>query len=193
MFCNTGRHHSVGEYAHGEVPSNELQIYTWQDATLRELTTLVRDVNPDTRRKGTFFDFALVYMGGGGGGRQVNNNAYRCLDQPINRPCLSSRETVIKWRKSELHALDRREQMIRRLWVCASLWSVISWTLALRRPIGFHQTIAGRVIRMEVGDQDNTWEWMKPTVLLLNSPFYFLRPTHPRTNALHSFREIAVV
>lgn len=96
MFCNTGRHHSVGEYAHGEVPSNELQIYTWQDATLRELTTLVRDVNPDTRRKGTFFDFALVYMGGGGGGRQVNNNAYRCLDQPINRPCLSSRETVIK-------------------------------------------------------------------------------------------------
>lgn len=31
------------------------------DATLRELTTLVRDVNPETRRKGTFFDFALVY------------------------------------------------------------------------------------------------------------------------------------
>jgi histone deacetylase complex subunit SAP18 len=60
VFCSTGRHHSPGEYAHGNVPSNELQIYTWEDATLRELTTLVRDVNPDTRRKGTYFDFALV-------------------------------------------------------------------------------------------------------------------------------------
>jgi histone deacetylase complex subunit SAP18 len=27
---------------------------------LRELSTLVQDVNPDTRRKGTYFDFALV-------------------------------------------------------------------------------------------------------------------------------------
>ncbi|XP_055702522.1 histone deacetylase complex subunit SAP18 [Phlebotomus papatasi] len=61
VFCSTGRHHSAAEYAHGNVPSNELQIYTWQDATLRELTTLVRDVNPETRRKGTYFDFALVY------------------------------------------------------------------------------------------------------------------------------------
>lgn len=62
VFCNTGRHHAIQEYAHGQVPSNELQIYTWQDATLRELTALVRDVNPDTRRRGTYFDFALVYM-----------------------------------------------------------------------------------------------------------------------------------
>lgn len=31
------------------------------DATLRELTTLVKDVNPDTRRKGTYFDFAIVF------------------------------------------------------------------------------------------------------------------------------------
>lgn len=62
VFCNTGRHHALQEYQHGEVPSNELQIYTWQDATLRELTALVRDVNPDTRRRGTYFDFALVTM-----------------------------------------------------------------------------------------------------------------------------------
>lgn len=66
VFCNTGRHHSLQEYSHGEVPSNELQIYTWQDATLRELTALVRDVNPDTRRRGTYFDFALVYYNNGG-------------------------------------------------------------------------------------------------------------------------------
>lgn len=69
------------EYSHGNTPSNELQIYTWMDASLKELTSLIRDVNPDTRRKGetgegkssdenptltlyfvgTYFDFALVY------------------------------------------------------------------------------------------------------------------------------------
>lgn len=36
VFCSTGRHHSANEFGHGNVPSNELQIYTWQDATLQE-------------------------------------------------------------------------------------------------------------------------------------------------------------
>jgi histone deacetylase complex subunit SAP18 len=31
------------------------------DATLKELTGLVKEVNPDARRKGTYFDFAIVY------------------------------------------------------------------------------------------------------------------------------------
>lgn len=31
------------------------------DATLKELSGLVKEVNPDARRKGTFFDFATVY------------------------------------------------------------------------------------------------------------------------------------
>merc|ERR1719347_1854899 len=42
-------------------PSNELQIYTWLDATLKELTGLVKEVNPEARRRGTYFDFSLVY------------------------------------------------------------------------------------------------------------------------------------
>lgn len=68
----------------GKIPSNELQIYTWLDASLKELTSLVREVssimptiimiihafsvlhqvNPDARRKGTFFDFAVIYPQG---------------------------------------------------------------------------------------------------------------------------------
>ena len=44
----------------GKVPPNELQIYTWMDATLRELTSLVREVNPESRKKGTYFDFAVI-------------------------------------------------------------------------------------------------------------------------------------
>ena len=45
----------------GGTPSNELQMYTWQDATLKELEGLVKEVNPEARRRGTYFDFALVY------------------------------------------------------------------------------------------------------------------------------------
>jgi len=31
------------------------------DATLREITSLVKEVNPEARRKGTYFDFSLVF------------------------------------------------------------------------------------------------------------------------------------
>ncbi|XP_044739178.1 histone deacetylase complex subunit SAP18 [Chrysoperla carnea] len=61
VFVTHNRHNNLNEYARGNVPANELQIYTWQDATLHELSSLVREVNPDTRKKGTYFDFALVY------------------------------------------------------------------------------------------------------------------------------------
>lgn len=42
----------MSEYQQGNTPKNELQIYTWMDASLKEITSLIRDVNPDTRRKG---------------------------------------------------------------------------------------------------------------------------------------------
>ncbi|NP_001161657.1 Sin3A associated protein [Saccoglossus kowalevskii] len=61
VFCSHNNHHRLGEYARGNVPANELQIYTWLDATLKELSSLVKEVNPDARRKGTFFDFAIVF------------------------------------------------------------------------------------------------------------------------------------
>ncbi|CAH1800019.1 unnamed protein product [Owenia fusiformis] len=61
VFCNMGRHNMIGEYGRGNTPSNELQIYTWMDASLKELTSLVKEVNHDAQMKGTFFDFALVY------------------------------------------------------------------------------------------------------------------------------------
>ncbi|PNF38349.1 Histone deacetylase complex subunit SAP18 [Cryptotermes secundus] len=61
VFCSTGRHHNMIDYSRGNVPANELQIYTWMDATLREITSLVKEVNPEARRKGTYFDFSLVF------------------------------------------------------------------------------------------------------------------------------------
>ncbi|VDM56247.1 unnamed protein product [Angiostrongylus costaricensis] len=60
VFCANGRHNPISDYMRGGVPANELQMYTWMDCTLRELTSLIKEVNPDARRRGTTFDFSIV-------------------------------------------------------------------------------------------------------------------------------------
>ncbi|MCL4125424.1 UNVERIFIED_CONTAM: hypothetical protein GTU68_063241 [Idotea baltica] len=61
VFCSNGRHNTFQDYRRGNTPPNELQIYTWMDATLKELADLVLEVNPDARRSGTVFDFMLFF------------------------------------------------------------------------------------------------------------------------------------
>lgn len=42
MDCQIGGHHTMDDFAvRGKEPKDEVQIYTWKDATLRELTDLV--------------------------------------------------------------------------------------------------------------------------------------------------------
>uniref|UniRef100_A0AC35G0D0 Histone deacetylase complex subunit SAP18 n=1 Tax=Panagrolaimus sp. PS1159 TaxID=55785 RepID=A0AC35G0D0_9BILA len=61
IFVANMRHNPIQEYKNGSVPQhNELQIYTWMDCTLRELMFCIKDVNIDSRRKGTTFEFAIV-------------------------------------------------------------------------------------------------------------------------------------
>ncbi|XP_076307704.1 LOW QUALITY PROTEIN: 17S U2 SnRNP complex component HTATSF1-like [Tachypleus tridentatus] len=81
VFINTGRHHPLSDYSRGNVPANELQIYTWMDATLKELTSLVKEVNPDARRKGTYFDFALVIPDHRGIGCRMTDIGSTCSGQ----------------------------------------------------------------------------------------------------------------
>ncbi|XP_065195139.1 histone deacetylase complex subunit SAP18-like [Sycon ciliatum] len=61
VFFNFGRHHRPDDFFRGNAPSDELQIYTWKDATLRELMTLVKEVNQDAQRRGMIFSFASVF------------------------------------------------------------------------------------------------------------------------------------
>ncbi|EEZ97816.1 histone deacetylase complex subunit SAP18 [Tribolium castaneum] len=61
FVSSNGYHHKPTDYNKGNTPQNELQIYTWKDATLHELTQLVKEVNPEARRKGTKFSFSLVF------------------------------------------------------------------------------------------------------------------------------------
>ena len=45
VFPRRGGHHRLEEFARrGDEPEGELTMYTWPDATLRELTDLVKEV-----------------------------------------------------------------------------------------------------------------------------------------------------
>eukprot|EP00887_Chlorella_sp_A99_P006996 scaffold2.g6996.t1 len=57
-----GAHHHLEEYvARGQEPKDEVQMYTWMDATLRELCDLVKEVHPAARRPHAWLSFAFVY------------------------------------------------------------------------------------------------------------------------------------
>ncbi|CAN6580768.1 unnamed protein product [Malus baccata var. baccata] len=57
-----GAHHSEVDFAvRGNEPKDEVQIYTWKDATLRELTDLVKEIAPEARRRNARLSFAFVY------------------------------------------------------------------------------------------------------------------------------------
>uniref|UniRef100_A0A7S2XY13 Histone deacetylase complex subunit SAP18 n=1 Tax=Fibrocapsa japonica TaxID=94617 RepID=A0A7S2XY13_9STRA len=63
-FWKVGAHHRVEDFAEanqGIVPMDEVQIYTWADASLRELTDLIKEVNPAARRRTARLNFAFVY------------------------------------------------------------------------------------------------------------------------------------
>merc|ERR1712039_831847 len=49
LFPNAGPHRREEEYLLKNLPKTELQIYTWMDATLRELTELIKQAIPETR------------------------------------------------------------------------------------------------------------------------------------------------
>ena len=61
FFCE-GRHHSLAEYTNKTRPpiTEELQIYTWFDATLSELMGLIRKL-PNYRDRGTQFSYSIVF------------------------------------------------------------------------------------------------------------------------------------
>lgn len=62
VFTKVGGHHTDEDFAiRGKEPKDEVQIYTWKDATLRELTDLVKEVAPEARRRNAKLSFAFVY------------------------------------------------------------------------------------------------------------------------------------
>uniref|UniRef100_K3WSX0 Histone deacetylase complex subunit SAP18 n=1 Tax=Globisporangium ultimum (strain ATCC 200006 / CBS 805.95 / DAOM BR144) TaxID=431595 RepID=K3WSX0_GLOUD len=62
VFCSTGGPHRKEDFEKlDENPiEDELHIYTWPDATLREIADLVQDSNSDARRSSARMGFSIV-------------------------------------------------------------------------------------------------------------------------------------
>lgn len=65
VFISKGKqrvHRTVSDYSNGRVPTEtEVHLYTWKDATLKELAGLIQEVEPEARRPRAVVSFAFVY------------------------------------------------------------------------------------------------------------------------------------
>ena len=98
-------------------------MYTWMDATLKELEGLVKEVNPEARRRGTYFDFALVYP-------DLRQNP-RCQTRDVGTTISGQKVSLQDKRFSpeDVNILISRVPMTPRLSKTASLLSETTSTL----------------------------------------------------------------
>jgi len=61
VFVSHNQHNELSSYQNGSVPSNELLIYTWQDAKLKEVAQLIKDSSPEAA-KGDTLKFSRVFQ-----------------------------------------------------------------------------------------------------------------------------------
>jgi histone deacetylase complex subunit SAP18 len=61
IFIKKGQHHALQEFSRKGSGEGIVTMYTWHDATLREITDLLLDVEPETRGSKTRLSFAFVY------------------------------------------------------------------------------------------------------------------------------------
>jgi len=63
VFCKRGSHHRIEDFTINRQPvEDEIQIYTWKDASLRELASLLAEVDPKYAKHGTSISFKSVYL-----------------------------------------------------------------------------------------------------------------------------------
>ncbi|RHZ75012.1 hypothetical protein Glove_218g12 [Diversispora epigaea] len=63
IFWRQGHHHRPDDYTPEHLPTeNEVQIYTWKDATLKEIANLFREVNAEANKPNARLSFKLVYL-----------------------------------------------------------------------------------------------------------------------------------
>eukprot|EP00392_Amoebophrya_sp_AT5.2_P003041 g3046.t1 len=64
IFYRNEKHHRIEEFRQKRINiDDELQVYTWIDVSLRELSDLIKDVLPDTRARNIKLHFKLIYPG----------------------------------------------------------------------------------------------------------------------------------
>jgi len=62
LFISSGAHNKPEDFRdRHKLPSRELQLHGWRDTTLRELTNLIRELDPALRGPERRLSFALIY------------------------------------------------------------------------------------------------------------------------------------
>ncbi|KAG2215467.1 hypothetical protein INT45_012788 [Circinella minor] len=63
IFTKNNGHHAINEFQINSVPSSdELQLYTWRNATLYELAQLIQEVIPEAKHHDARIAFRLIYL-----------------------------------------------------------------------------------------------------------------------------------
>lgn len=68
VFVKTGRHHAEGDYSAERTPpdGDGFRVYTWRDATLREIAEQVKAQFADARDPLCHLEFSLVFPNASG-------------------------------------------------------------------------------------------------------------------------------
>jgi len=85
VFHRIHGHHRADDfdsYRIKTISSDEAQIYTWKDATLREITELIKVINPAAKSRNSRVSFGFVYPDKVG--RMVMRNVGECWGDPRN-------------------------------------------------------------------------------------------------------------
>ncbi|KAG2205932.1 hypothetical protein INT46_002223 [Mucor plumbeus] len=62
IFYRNGGHNLNNQYTVDSVPSEELSIYTWKNATLEEIAQLIEQIIPEARDPDARLAFRLIYL-----------------------------------------------------------------------------------------------------------------------------------
>ncbi|KAI9246712.1 Sin3 associated polypeptide p18-domain-containing protein [Phascolomyces articulosus] len=63
IFTRNNGHHALNDFQVNSVPtSDELQLYTWKNATLEELAQLIQEVIPEAQHPDARIAFRLIYL-----------------------------------------------------------------------------------------------------------------------------------
>ncbi|KAI7908282.1 Sin3 associated polypeptide p18-domain-containing protein [Cokeromyces recurvatus] len=62
IFFRNGGHNPLSQYTIESVPSDELSLYTWKNATLEEIAQLIEQVVPEARDPDARIAFRLIYL-----------------------------------------------------------------------------------------------------------------------------------
>ncbi|GAA5799687.1 hypothetical protein HPULCUR_005104 [Helicostylum pulchrum] len=62
VFTHNGGHNHISQFTVNSVPSEELSLYTWKNATLEELAQLIEQVIPEAQDPDARIAFRLIYL-----------------------------------------------------------------------------------------------------------------------------------